>query len=196
MILRTILALVVVTPATIRAEVARVEIASRQDVLGGKSFGTVGVYEKLTGKVYFAVLPENPHNRIVADIDRAPRNAQGKVEFSADLFILKPKDPAHANGVLFFDVVNRGNKALLSTFNHAAGSPDPTTEAQFGNGLLMREGYTLVAVGWQFDVPKQKNRIGFDAPQAERLVRIHHRIQLASLSTARPQQSGIPADRT
>jgi hypothetical protein len=167
MILRMILAaLVVVTPATMRAEVTRVEITSRQDVLGGKSFGTVGAYEKLTGKVYFAVVPENPHNRIVADIDKAPRNAQGKVEFSADLFILKPKDTAHANGVLFFDVVNRGNKALLSTFNHAAGSLDPATEAHFGNGLLMREGYTLVAVGWQFDVAKQKNRIGFDAPTA------------------------------
>ena len=167
MILRTILAaLVVVTPATMRAEVTRVEITSRQDVVGGKPFGTVGAYEKLTGKVYFAVVPENPHNRIVADIDKAPRNAQGKVEFSADLFILKPKDTSHANGVLFFDVVNRGNKALLSTFNHAAGSLDPATEAHFGNGLLMREGYTLVAVGWQFDVPKQKNRIGFDAPTA------------------------------
>ena len=160
-----LLALVVSTVA-LRAEVARIEISSRQDVLGGKAFGAVGAYEKLTGKVYFAVAPDNPHNRIIADIEKAARNAQGKVEFSADLFILKPKDPARANGVLFFDVVNRGNKALLATFNHAAGSPDPTTEAQFGNGLLMREGYTLVAVGWQFDVPKQKNRIGFDAPIA------------------------------
>src|SRR6266852_1419171 len=134
-----LVALVVVTPAAMRAEVARLEISSRQDVLGGKAFGAVGAYEKLVGKVYFAVLPDNPHNRIIADIDKAPRNNQGKVEFSADLFILKPKDPARANGVLFFDVVNRGNKALLSTFNHAAGSPDPATEAQFGNGLLMRE---------------------------------------------------------
>src|SRR6202521_2912081 len=129
-ILRTILAaLVVVAPAMMRAEVTRVEITSRQDVLAGKPFGTVGAYEKLTGKVYFAVLPDNPHNRIVADIDKAPRNAQGKVEFSADLFILKPKDPSRGNGVVFFDVVNRGNKGLLSTFNHAKGSADPSTDA-------------------------------------------------------------------
>jgi alpha/beta hydrolase family protein len=152
--------------ATARAEVTRIEISSRQDVLAGRAFGTVGAYEKLTGKVYFAVSTENPHNRIIADLDKAPRNGQGKVEFSADLFILKPKDPSRANGVLFFDVVNRGNKQLLSTFNHAVGSPDPTTEAHFGNGLLMREGYTLVAVGWQFDVPKGKNLIGFDVPVA------------------------------
>ena len=160
------LALVAVAPAVISAEVARIEIASREDVLGGKPFGAVGAYEKLAGRVYFAVAPETAQNRIIADIEKAPRNAQGKVEFSADLFILKPKEPARANGVLLFDVVNRGNKALLATFNHGVGSADPTTEAQFGDGLLMREGYTLVAVGWQFDVPKQKNRIGFDAPIA------------------------------
>jgi hypothetical protein len=157
---------IALAPLTVSAEVTRIEISSRQDVLGGKAFGTAGAYEKLAGKVYFAVSPENTHNRIIADLDKAPRNSQGKVEFSADLFILKPKDPSRGNEVLFFDIVNRGNKSLLSTFNHAAGSDDPTTEAQFGNGLLMREGFTLVAVGWQFDVPKQKNRIGFDVPVA------------------------------
>jgi len=55
--------------------VTRVEITSRQDVLNGKAFGTVGAYEKLGGKVYFAVDPNNPHNKIIADIDKAPRNA-------------------------------------------------------------------------------------------------------------------------
>jgi hypothetical protein len=153
-------------PATIQAEVTRVEISSRQDVLGGKAFGSVGPYEKLTGKVFFAVAPDNAHNRIIADLDKAPRNAQGKVEFSSDLFIIKPKDPARANGALLFDVVNRGNKGLLSVFNHAKGSADPSTEADFGDGLLMRQGFTLVAVGWQFDVPKDKAHIGLDAPIA------------------------------
>lgn len=162
----TLALLLVLVPAMIRAEVVRVEISSRQDVLGGKAFGETGAYEKLAGKVYFAVAPENPHNRIIADIDKAPRNSQGKVEFSSDLFILKPKDAARGNGVLFFDVVNRGNKQLLSTFNHAKGSADPSMEEDFGNGMLMRQGFTLVAVGWQFDVPKEKNRIGFDAPVA------------------------------
>ena len=83
---------VALAPGMVRAEVTRVEIASRQDVLGGKAFGAVGAYEKLVGKVYYAVTPDNPHNRIIADLDKAPRNSQGKVEFSADLFILRPKD--------------------------------------------------------------------------------------------------------
>jgi hypothetical protein len=153
-------------PATIRSEVTRVEVTSRQDVLAGKAFGTVGAYEKLVGKVYLAVDPNNPHNRIIADLDKAPRNRQGQVEFSADLFILKPKDPSRSNGVLLFDVVNRGNKQVLISFNRAKPSADPTTEEEFGDGLLMREGYTIVAVGWEFDIPKNKNLVLLDTPVA------------------------------
>ena len=159
---------VALAPALVRAEVTRVEITSRQDVLAGKTFGTAGAYEKLIGKVYFAVDPKNPQNRIIADLDKAPRNKQGKVEFSSDLFILKPKDPSKGNGVAFFDVLNRGNLQFFVRFNLAKGSADPTTEAEFGDGFLMREGYTLVAVGWQFDVKKFLNPklIGLDAPIA------------------------------
>ncbi len=153
-------------PVAIRAEVARVEISRRQDVLGGKAFGEAGAYEKLSGKVYYAVAPENPHNRIIADLDKAPRNSQGKVEFSADVFILRPKNPARGNGVLLFDVVNRGRMTLLNIFNHAAASADPATEAEFGDGFLMRQGYTLVSVGWQFDVTRGRGLIGFDPPVA------------------------------
>jgi alpha/beta hydrolase family protein len=158
----------ILAPAAMRADVTRVEISSRQDVLNGKAFGKVGVYEKLAGKVYFTVDPNNPHNKIIADIDMAPTNSKGEVEFSADLFILRPKDPARGNGVALFDVVNRGRKGLLGTFNRATASTDPTIDSDFGDGLLMREGYTLVAVGWEFEVPKgkDKNLIGLQAPIA------------------------------
>jgi len=143
-------------PAMTRAEVTRVEISSRQDVLGGKAFGTVGAYERLSGKVYFAVDPNNAHNKIIADIDKAPRNSQGKVEFSADLFILRPKDPSGGNGVLLFDVPNRGRNGALSALNRAKGSADPTAEEEFGDGLLMREGYTVVSVGWNSTSPRER----------------------------------------
>jgi hypothetical protein len=155
-------------PATIRAEVTRVEISSREDVLGGKAFGTVGAYEKLHGKVYFALDPGNEHNQIIADLDKAPKNSQGRVEFSSDLLILKPKEPSKGNGVAFFDKVNRGSMLILGAFNRAQGSTDPTDEAHFGDGLLMREGYTVVAVGWEFDVRKDQDPqlIGIDVPIA------------------------------
>ena len=155
---------VALAPAIVRAEVVRVEIANKQDVLNGKAFGTVGAYEKLVGKIYFAVDPKNPHNKIIVDLDKAPRNAQGKVEFSADIFILRPKDPSKGNGVVFMDIPNRGGKALLTTFNRAKGSRDPTTAEEFGDGSLMREGYTLVSVGWEFDNPKQPGLVLLDAP--------------------------------
>src|SRR5688500_10760165 len=144
--------LLVLIPAPSHAELTRVEITKRIDVLNGKAFGAVGPYEKLHGKAYFAVDPKNPRNQVIADIDLAPRNRDGKVEFSAELFILKPKDPARGNGVVFFDVVNRGNFRLLSTFSAAAAADDPTTEAHFGDASLLLQGFTLVAVGWQFDV--------------------------------------------
>ena len=156
---------VAVAPPT-RAGVTRVEITSKQDVLAGKSFGSVGAYEKLAGKVYFAIDPNNPHNKIIVDLDKAPRNAQGKVEFSADVFILRPKDSSHGNGVLLFDIPNRGGKGALSTFNRAKGSADPTTEEEFGDGLLMREGYTVVSIGWEFDVPKKPGLVLLTAPVA------------------------------
>lgn len=150
------------TAVPAQAELVRVEIKTRTDVLNGKSFGNVGAYEKLLGKAYFAVDPAHPRNKVIADIELAPRNREGKVEFSADLFILKPKDPSRGNGVLFFDVINRGRFRLLSTFDAAEAADDPTSEAHFGEASLLNQGFTLVAVGWQFDVPD--DLIGLDAP--------------------------------
>src|SRR5579862_2155069 len=158
--------LAVALPTRLRAEVTKVVISSRQDVLNGKSFGNTGAYEKLTGKVYFAVDPSNPRNKIIVDLDKAPRNAQGKVEFSADLFIIRPKDPSKGNGVLFFDIPNRGGKGLLGTFNRAKGSADPTTEEEYGDGLLMNEGYTIVEVGWEYDIPAKAGYVFLTAPVA------------------------------
>jgi len=140
---------VAATPESARAEVTGVVLTHCEDVLGGRSFGTTGPYEKCTGKIYFTLDPSLPRNQIIADLEKAPRNASGGVNFSSDLFVLRPKDPSRGNGVLFFDKVNRGNKALLTRFNMGVGAVDPTTEAHFGDGYLMREGYTILAVGWE-----------------------------------------------
>src|SRR5580692_12514465 len=79
------------------ANVTRVEIISRTDVLDGRAFRLAGAYEKIVGRVYFAVNPDNLHNKLIVDLDKAPRNAQGEVEFSADLYLLKPKDMNKGN---------------------------------------------------------------------------------------------------
>jgi len=147
-----------------QAEVTRVEIASRTDVLSGMSFGDAGPYEKIVGRVYFAVDPMHPANRRIVDIDKAPRDASGRVAFSADLYALMPKDATRRNGVALLDVVNRGRKNMLVHFNRAPPRADPTTEAEFGDGFLMRRGFTLVWVGWQFDIPSRDGLMGLEAP--------------------------------
>src|SRR4029453_4375422 len=97
-------ALVGFMAAPLSAEVVRIEVQSRGDLAGGQAFGTGGPYEKLGGKIYFAVDPSLPANRIVADIDKAPRNAAGKVEFSSDFFLIKPKPMDAATASVLYEV--------------------------------------------------------------------------------------------
>src|SRR4029450_1826190 len=106
------------------ADVTRVAIASRTVVANGQWFGAAGPYEKISGTVFFELDPSDPHNKAIADIDLAPKNARGRVEFSADLFILAPQDPARASGSVLFEISNRGNKGRLTTFNRATASAD------------------------------------------------------------------------
>ena len=103
---------------------------------------------------------------MIADLDKAPVNTGGRVEFSADLYVLRPKDPARSNGIALVDVVNRGRKMILNGFNRG-GASDPATDADVGDGFLMRRGYTLVWVGWQFDVRRQAGAIGIQVPSAQ-----------------------------
>ena len=160
------LAFISLAAASAQARVTRIEISSRADLIGGKSFGLAGAYEKVVGKVYFTVDPNNPHDKIIVDLDKAPCNAQGLVEFSADLYILKPKDLSRGNGAALFEIANRGGKGLLRFFNHARNSLDPSTEAEMGDGFLMQHGFTLVWVGWQFDVPSGAGQVRLYAPVA------------------------------
>src|SRR3954471_22857598 len=146
------------------AEVVRIEVQSRSDLSGGQAFGAAGAYEKLAGKIYFAADPALPANRIVTDVDKAPRNASGRVEFSADFFLIKPKDIARGNGAVLYEVSNRGGKGMLGFFNHATGSADPSSPSDMGDGFLMRQGFTLLWVGWQFDVPERPGLVRVYVP--------------------------------
>ncbi|HYL73447.1 MAG TPA: alpha/beta hydrolase domain-containing protein [Bryobacteraceae bacterium] len=148
------------------AAVTRVELVDRTDVLDGAAFGTTGPYERIAAKVYFSVDPKLAPNRIIADIDLAPRDAEGKVEFSADLYVLKPRDPAKGNGTALVEISNRGGKGLLGMFDLASGSPDPKTQAEFGDKFLLEQGFTLVWIGWEFDVPPSPRLLHLYAPVA------------------------------
>ena len=146
-------------PVFARAEVTKVTIASRAVVANGQAFGSVGPYEKLTGTIEFALDPAHPRNTRIVDLDAAARGSDGRVHFTADLYVLQPVDPSKGNGTLLFEIANRGRKGILGRFNRAGGSPDPTAPADFGDGFLMKDGYTVVWVGWQFDVEPPSLRV-------------------------------------
>lgn len=141
------------------ASVTRLRIERRETILNGRPFGAAGPYEKLAGKVDFTLDPSRPQNRGIVDLNLAPKNAQGLVEFSADFYLLKPVDPARGNGRLFYEAGNRGTKRILPVFQDASNSADPASEAEFGNGALMQQGYTLLWMGWQWDVPEGRMRM-------------------------------------
>jgi hypothetical protein len=145
-------------------EIVRIEIQSRSEVLGGREFGLAGAYEKLVGKAYFAIDPSNPNNQIIADVDKAPRNPQGKVEFSSDLYLLKPKRMERSNGAVLYEVSNRGGKGMLPFFNRARSSLNPDAAEEFGDGFLMQQGFTLAWLGWQWDPPERPGLMRIYSP--------------------------------
>lgn len=148
------------------AEVTRFEVVSVQrPALEGARFGAAGTYEKIVGRVTVALDPNDPRNAPITDIAAAPRNAAGKVEATADVVILRPTDAAKGNGALFYEVVNRGRKLAPGLFNYAtAGASRLEKAADAGDGLLMRQGFTLVWSGWQADFTPGPGDLGIDAP--------------------------------
>jgi hypothetical protein len=155
--------LIVFFAASAHAHVTRVEILSRADVQDGRAFGLAGAYEKIIGRVYFAVDPANIHNRQIVDLDKAPRNSQGEVEFLADLYLYKPKDMNKGNGAVLFEVSNRGGRGILRLVD-GGGSSDPNGE--IGDGFLLRQGYTIAWLGWQFDLADEGEKVRLIAPVA------------------------------
>lgn len=146
--------------------ITRMILQRREAFAGGHEFPITGAYEKLTGKIYGEVDPQSRLNRIIVNLDKAPRNRRGRVEYSGDFCILKPVDMARGNGKIFFDAPNRGGKKILSFLNDAPATNDPTTLAHAGNGFLMRQGYTIVWCGWQGDLTPLKNWLALNVPTA------------------------------
>jgi len=131
----------------IYARVVRVEITSRQDVLNGKTFGEAGVYERIAGNVYFSVAIANPHNARLVDLKNAVNLENGEVEFRANFIAIRPKDPHKGNGSMLLENPNRGHSRIVSLVD--GGDWDVQKDA--GDGWLLRNGFTFVSLGWQWD---------------------------------------------
>jgi hypothetical protein len=161
-------------PSTDRAVAAApvdtvdLRITRREVVAGGHRFGDAGAYEKLVGTMTVEVDPRDRRNAVIVDLDKAPRNARGMVEYDTDFYLLKPVEAARWNGKLFFEVNNRGNKTMPSIILGAsvagAVANDPSAVEDFGTGYLLRQGYAIAWSGWEGDVLPGANRMTIRLP--------------------------------
>src|SRR5262252_9947105 len=136
----------------------RLQIDRIEPFADGMAFGTVGSYIRLVGTAYGELDPQHPCNTVIVNLDKAPRNARGYVEYAADVYIMRPTEMAQGNRKLLYEVNNRGRKRLLPIFHEApetspTSANDPATVDDAGNGFLFRQGYTLVWSGWDPDAP-------------------------------------------
>ena len=141
-------------PTIAIAELTRLEITHREPWAGGREFGAIGAYERMRGRAWFEVGPGAKANRTVVDLELAPKNKAGRVEFSADVEIIAPVDLSKSCGAIFYDVNNRGNPTCLGTIS--AG----------GEHFLMREGFILVFSGWIAELLPNGRNLVLDAPVA------------------------------
>lgn len=146
-------------PAEAGARITGVTITAVEPFAEGATFGEAGAYERVTGVARGEVDPADPRNRGIVNLDKAPRNARGLVEYETDLFMLRPADPAAGNRKLLYEVNNRGRKFLTERFMDARvqsvlQANDPRTAADVGGALTFRMGYTMVWSGWDPDAPR------------------------------------------
>ena len=126
---------------------------SQSPTFGGYSWPGVGQYERVIGTAYGEVDPNDRRNSIIVDIELAPRNARGMVEYSFDFYILKPVDLTKGNSKVMYEPPNRGGKTW-NTFGRVPGGNDPggaiTDPTVLANAFLMPRGYAIVFSGWDF----------------------------------------------
>ena len=178
--------------APVSAQVVRLEITSREPMRTEQPAGPAGPFELIRGRIHGEVDPNDPHNAIIQDLDLAPRNAGGKVEYVATFALARPVDLAKASHVLLYQVVNRGN----------------------GQATANADGDITLVSGWQGDViptatnqslvvPVARNKDG--SPVTGRVIaRLYNLpdgahsapIRLASLGTAQPYSPSISHNPT
>jgi hypothetical protein len=138
--------------------VVRLVIEKREPYAGGQPWGNAGPYEHIVARAYHEVDPTDPHNKVIYNLDKAPRNARGMVEFSTPVFIIKPVNMALGNGKIFYNVNNRGN-------TNVGFVADP---AKVGGhvSLQLKRGFTLVDAGWHGDGIPNSQQLFPDFPIA------------------------------
>ena len=157
------------------AEVVKIKITRVEPFAGGAGFGNSGAYERVIGSVAGELDPGDVRNTGIVGLAQAPRNARGMVEYEADLFLLRPVDPAKGNHRLLFEVLNRGRKLMLPVLLHIPMGEDtnannPTSREDAGDGFLFRQGFVLAWAGWDADAPRANHGMVAKLPALQGVV--------------------------
>ena len=137
--------LAIAAPAS--AEVVQVTIISREPFADDVP-DKVGRYERIRGRVVFALDPEHEANQAVVDLGLAAQNGEGRVEFYGDFEIIAPLDRSLAQPTVLYDINNRGRK-LWGT-----------------QPFFLRHGYVSVWSGWIAQVRPDPSLLRLEAPVA------------------------------
>jgi hypothetical protein len=164
-------ALMVGVAATADARIVAIEIEKTEPFASGTSFGAAGEYVRISGKARGELDPALAVNKGIVNLDKAPRNARGMVEYETDIFILRPADPAKGNRKMIYEVNNRGRKFFTVWIMDAApvaggAINDPRTAEHAGNGMFLRQGYTIAWSGWDADAPRAGSGLAMTVPVA------------------------------
>ncbi len=179
------------------AKITAIKIDQAAPFAEGAAFGAVGAYERVAGTAKGELDPADPRNAVIVNLDKAPRNARGMVDYETEFYILRPVDLGKGNRKILYDVTNRGRKFLLHWVMDAPAQAvsavnEPAAAKDAGNGLFFRQGYTMVWSGWEPDAPKSNNGMAMKAPVATRngtaIVRII-RDELVSGTRAAPTET-------
>ncbi len=153
------LGLLLASATVLHARVTRVEVTER---IVTEATATTPTVERIRAKVYFSLRPEDKANRGIVDLDKAPRDAKGEVEFQADLLVVRPIQGG--NGSMLLEIPNRGGTGLLGLIDGGAGVPE--NSGQMGDAWLLRQGFTYASLGWQWDVQRGPGKLALEAPVA------------------------------
>ena len=165
------------------------DVTRSEPVAGGKGFGNAGAYRRIEAVAHYAVDPEHPANEGVTDLELAERDGNGRVLFEGDVSMLVPDDLTNASGALMVEVPNRGNRVALRSFNQAPVDLTPTDEINAGDGFLMRHGWCVAWVGWQWGMPACIERLGLRAVVAFLLSRSNRGSRHVSRNSSHPNVS-------
>jgi hypothetical protein len=150
--------------------ITNISITDMANFADGHEFGAAGAYVRIKGVAMGTLNPAAACNAGIVDLDKAPRNAQGLVEYTTDFDILRPENPTRGSGILVYDVPNRGSKRIFTLLDDVLpgqpGSNNPQTIADAGLGFLLGRGYSIVWSGWDPNARRAEQELGAEFPPA------------------------------